>query len=235
MNFFEEVREYLRINHEAVTDSLVQHIWLALLPVAIAFVLSLPIGWAVVRFGWVRHPILTLTSIIYTIPSLALLLLLPGILHTSFLDPLNVVVALTIYAVAIMVRGAADAFGSVSPDVLQSATAMGNSRLSRFFTVQLPLAGPVLLANLRVVSVSTISLLSVGAIIGNGGLGYLFTNGYQRDFPEQVLIGIVAILLLALLFDIVLSIIGRVLMPWSRVRGARRSRRSRPLTAEVAG
>ena len=95
MDFLSEVRTYLDINHEAVVQSLVDHIWLALLPVAIAFVLSLPIGWAVVRFGWVRHPVLTLTSIIYTVPSLALLLLLPGILHTSVLDPLNVVIAMT--------------------------------------------------------------------------------------------------------------------------------------------
>jgi osmoprotectant transport system permease protein len=115
-----------------------------------------------------------------------------------------------------MLRGTVDAFGSVSGDVLQSATAQGYSATSRFWRVQLPLAGPVLLANLRVVSVSTVSLLSVAALIGSGGLGYLFTNGFQRYFIEEIVIGIVFTVLLALLFDAILVIAGRLLMPWSR-------------------
>ena len=149
MNFFEEVREYLRINHEAVVQSLVDHIWLALLPVAIAFMLSLPIGWGVVRFGWVRHPVLTLSSII-TVPSLALLLLLPGILHTSILDPLNVVVALSLYSLALLVRTVVDSLESIDDQVVQSATAMGYRPTRRWFTVDLPLALPVILSGLRV-------------------------------------------------------------------------------------
>ena len=84
-----------------------------------------------------------------------------------------------------MVRGAADAFGSVSRDVIDSARAVGFGSASRFWTVEFPLAGPVLLANLRVVSASTVSLLSVAALIGRGGLGYLFLDGYQRYFPRR--------------------------------------------------
>ena len=142
MNFFEQVREYLRVNHESVVQSLVEHIWLALLPVGIAFVLSLPIGWAVARFGWVRHPVLTLSSIVYTVPSLALLLLLPGILHTSFLDPLNVVVALSLYSLALLVRTVVDGLESIDDLVVQSATAMGYRPTRRWFTVCLLYTSP---------------------------------------------------------------------------------------------
>ena len=210
-----------------------EHARLSLIPIVVGFAASIPLGWLAYRYRVARTVLLSVGSIAFTIPSLALFLVLPLVLGTKILDPINVVVALTIYAVAIMVRGAADAFASVSPDVLDSATAVGSSRVSRFFRVQLPLAGPVLLANLRVVSVSTISLLSVGAIIGNGGLGYLFTNGYQRDFPEQVLVGIIAILLLAVLFDLALVGLGRLLLPWAHVRTRRRAKQADLIPAGV--
>jgi osmoprotectant transport system permease protein len=123
-----------------------------------------------------------------------------------------------------MVRGAADAFASVPKDVIGSSTAMGFSRWGRFWSVELPLAGPVLLANIRVVSVTTVSLLSVGSLIGVTTLGYLFLNGYQRVFPTEIIIGMVFTIIVALLFDAVLVALGRLLMPWTRVmKSARRS------------
>jgi osmoprotectant transport system permease protein len=107
---------------------------------------------------------------------------------------------------------------------------MGFTSVQRFFRVDLPLAGPVLLAGIRVVSVSTVSLVSIGALIGNGALGYLFTNGFQRAYPEQVLWGIIAIAVIALVFDLILQLIGRLLMPWrgSSSRPARRRERVVP-------
>lgn len=207
------------------------HARLSVIPIVVGFAASIPLGWLANRYRPARAILLPAGSIAFTIPSLALFLTLPVILGTKILDPANVVVALTIYAVAIMTRGAADAFRSVAPDVLLSATAVGNSRWTRFWAVELPLAGPVLLANLRVVSVSTVSLLSVGALIGNGGLGYLFINGYQRDFPEEVLVGIVAILVLALVFDLILVALGRVLMPWARLSKTPRRRSLRAAAA----
>ena len=218
-------------NFGLVLGLTLEHARLSAIPIVVGFIASIPLGWLASRYRTAKAILLSAGSIAFTIPSLALFLTLPLILGTKILDEANVVVALSIYAVAIMVRGATDAFASVSGDVLQSATAMGNSPLTRFFTVQLPLAGPVLLANLRVVSVSTVSLLSVGALIGNGGLGYLFTNGYQRDFPEEVLIGIVAILILAVVFDLVLVALGRLLMPWAHVVKPGRARRRAQLAA----
>jgi osmoprotectant transport system permease protein len=222
VDFFGEVRTYLDINHEAVVQALVQHIWLALLPVAIAFALSVPIGWAVVRFGWVRHPVLTLSSIIYTIPSLALLVLLPGILHTSFLDPLNVVIALTLYSLALLVRSVVDGLESIDDQVVQSATAMGYRPARRWLTVDLPLALPVILSGLRVATVANISMVSVAALIGVGGLGQLFTRGFQLQFyAPPIAIGLVLSVLLAIVADTAIVLVQRLVTPWTRAGGAR--------------
>ncbi len=210
-----------------------EHAVLSGIPILIGFAASLPLGWLAARSRIARGILQTVFNVIYTIPALALFIVLPPILGTKILDDLNVVVALSAYAIAMMLRGTIDAFSSVSGDVLQSATAQGFSSASRFWTVQLPLAGPVLLANLRVVSVSTVSLLSVGALIGSGGLGYLFTNGFQRYFVDEIVIGIVAVVLLALLFDAILVLVGRVLMPWNRRSAA--PRRIPFLKAVVAG
>lgn len=208
-------------NLDLVFGLALDHIRLSIVPIVVGFVASIPLGWVAHRSRAARVVLLPTASVLFTIPSIALFVTLPVILGTRILDDANVVVALSIYAVAIMVRGAVDAFGSVPRDAVDAATALGYGRWTRFLSVELPLAGPVLLANLRVVAVSTVSLLSVAAVIGKGGLGYLFINGYQRAFPEEILIGIVSILLIALLFDVVLQLIGRVLLPWPRpgVRG----------------
>ena len=208
--------QWLWENLDLVLSRSLEHVRLSVVPIIVGFIACIPLGWLAHRFRLTRAALLTLFGILFTVPSLALFVTLPSVLGTKILDPLNVVIALTIYAIAIMVRGAADAFDSVPRDVIQSATAVGFSSASRFWTVEFPLAGPVLLANLRVVSVTTVSLLSVGALVGNGALGYLFINGYQRDFPTEVMIGIVFTLIIAIVFDQVLVGIGRVLMPWSR-------------------
>ncbi len=202
-------------NREVVLDLFWQHTWLSLVPIALGFVLAVPIGWYATRHPRLRGVLLSAGSVLYTIPSLALFVVLPGLIGTGFRSPRNVIVALTLYAVAIMVRTAADAFSSVSPAVLDAASATGFSGPQRGFLVELPLAGPVLLAGLRVVSVSTISLVSVGALIGVSNLGSLFTSGYRRDFTTEILVGLVGIVVLALVLDALLVLAGRVLMPWS--------------------
>jgi osmoprotectant transport system permease protein len=158
----------------------------------------------------------TASSLLYTIPSLALFIILPSILGTRILDPLNVIVALTIYAVALLVRAALDAFDSVEEDLRQAATAMGYKPWLRFVQIDLPLSLPVMFAGLRVVSVSNISLVSVAALLGVGNLGMLFTDGLQRTFVTEVVVGILAILVLALLMDAVLVLLERLLTPWTR-------------------
>nr|WP_211161007.1 ABC transporter permease subunit [Microcella alkalica] len=202
---------------------------LSLLPIVLGFVIAIPLGWVAHRYRLTRGLILTLVGLLYTIPSLALFVVLPPLLGTPFLSEANVLIALTIYAVAIMARSTADALASVDPDIQQAATAMGYSSWRRFWVVDLPLAGPVLLAGLRVVAVSTVSLLTVGVIVGVDSLGYLFTNGYQRGILASVLTGVVVTVLIALLLDRVLALLGAWLMPWTRAgRASRRSRVAQP-------
>ncbi len=211
-------------NLELVLGLTLDHARLSVVPVLVSFIASIPLGWLASRNRIARGVLLTVGGILFTIPSIALFIVLPIILGTRILDEINVVVALCIYGVAVMVRGAADAFASVPKDVVGSSTAMGFSRWGRFWSVELPLAGPVLLANIRVVSVTTVSLLSVGSLIGVTTLGYLFLNGYQRVFPTEIIIGMAFTIIVALLFDAVLVALGRLLMPWTRVmKSARRS------------
>ncbi|WP_370291213.1 ABC transporter permease [Nocardioides sp.] len=217
-----DIADYLSVNGEAVRDSLIQHLWLALVPVVIAFVLSLPLGWAVVRFGWVRLPILAVSSVVYTIPSLALFLLLPGLLGTSILDPLNVVVALTVYSLSLLVRSTADGLASIDPAVVASATAMGYRPLRRWFAVELPLALPVVLAGLRVATVANVSMVSVAALIGIDSLGQLFTRGFQLNFyAAPIVIGLVLSVVVAFVFDLAIVVAQRRLTPWTRAGASR--------------
>ena len=205
-------------NLDTVLGLTLDHARLSVIPIVVAFLGSIPLGWLASRNRLMRGLILFIAGVLFTVPSIALFILLPPILGTRILDETNIIVALSIYGVALMARGGADAFSAVPGDVIHSSTAIGFARAGRFVAVELPLAGPVLLANLRVVAVSTVSLLSVGSLIGVDSLGSLFLSGYQRAFPTEILVGIVFIILLAVVFDRALVLIGRLAMPWTRAR-----------------
>ncbi len=194
----------------------VEHLSQSALPILLGLLVAIPAGWLAFRFRPTRGLVLTVVGLLYTIPSLALFALLPPLLGISFLSEVNLIVALTIYAVAIMTRFVADALASVDPTVRQAALAVGYGPWRRFWQVDLPLAGPVVLAGLRVTAVSTISLATVGILIGIDNLGYLFTNGYQRRIVAEILAGVVAVVVIALLVDLLLVLLGRWLMPWAR-------------------
>ena len=193
----------------------VEHLRQSAMAILIGFALAIPLGWVAWRYKLVRGPLVTLTGLLYTIPSLALLMILPVITGMSAISEANLVVALSIYAVAIMVRGVVDGLNSVDPATRSAATAMGYGPARRFFAVDLPLAGPVILAGLRVTAVSTISLATVGLLVGVTNLGYLFTNGLQRRIIAEVFAGILAVALIALVIDLLLLLAGRWLMPWN--------------------
>ncbi|MCG2621748.1 ABC transporter permease [Arthrobacter sp. I2-34] len=198
------------------------HLYQAMLPLVLGFLISLPLGYLAWRIRPIRGVILSVSSVLYTIPSLALFVFLPVVLGTKILDMANLIVALTLYAVALLVRAVVDALNSIDDGVRQAAEAMGYRPLRQLFTVDLPLALPVLFAGLRVVSVSNISLASVGAVIGIQNLGVLFTDGLLRSFMTEILVGIILILVLAVLLDGVLVLTERLLTPWLRHgRGAR--------------
>jgi osmoprotectant transport system permease protein len=197
-----------------------QHLTLALLPVLIGLLIAVPLGWAAARWRVLRAVLVPAAGMLYTIPSLALFVVMPLILGTRVLDPVNIIAALTVYAVALLVRSVADALAAVPQPVVAAATAMGYRPLRRFLTVELPLAFPVLISGLRVVAVSNISLVSVGVLIGVGGLGYYLGEGFQRENWPEVIATVVLMVILAVAIDLALWLTGRLLTPWTRA-GAR--------------
>jgi osmoprotectant transport system permease protein len=210
-------------NLEMIWGLTVEHIVFALVPVVLGIVLAVPLGWLANRTGFGRTLTINVAGLLYTVPSLALFVILPPLLGTQILDPINVIVALTVYTVALLVRTVADALSAVPSVVVNAATAMGYRPVRRFIAVELPLSVPVVVAGVRVAAVSSISLVTVGSVIGFGGLGRMFTDGFQRDIPQEIIAGIVLVLLMALVVDGVLVALGRLLTPWSRTVTTARS------------
>ena len=153
---------------------------------------------------------------IYAIPSLALFVALPAIIGTSYIGPTNVFIALTVYVAATMFPSVRDALGQVPPAVLVISSAQGLSKWQTLFQVKFPLAIPGIVAGLRVASASTISMASIGAVVGVKNLGFLFLDGFQRKIPEEIVTGILTIFIIALLFDISLWLLGAIFTPWRR-------------------
>jgi osmoprotectant transport system permease protein len=209
--------EWVFGNIGMIVSLTLDHLRLSTIPIVVGFFIAVPLGWLAQRFAWSRPLVLTAVGLLYTIPSLALFMLIPPLLGISVLSEANVIIALTIYAVAIMVRTAADAFASIDSGTLRAATAVGYAEWGRFINVELPLAGPVLLAGLRVVAVSTVSLVTVGILVGVQSLGYLFTDGFQRGIIAEVAAGVFMVFVVAIIFDAVLILAGRLVMPWSIV------------------
>ena len=209
--------EWVLNNSGLIASLTLDHLRLSAIPIVLGFVIAVPVGWLAQRFTWSRPFVLTAVGLLYTVPSLALFMLIPPLLGISVLSEANVIIALTIYAVAIMVRTAADAFSSIDAGTLRAATAVGYAEWGRFVHVELPLAGPVLLAGVRVVAVSTVSLVTVGVLVGVQSLGYLFTDGFQRRIIPEVAAGVFMTFVVAIVFDALLILIGRIVMPWSVV------------------
>ena len=211
-----EVRQYFLNNQSQIWHWTWTTTWLAGLPLVVGVLISLPIGWLAARMGWLYPPLVAATSLLYTIPSLALFLTLPAFLHTSIISPVNVAVALCIYTIALMVRVVADGLRSVSTDTLAAAAAMGFTGRQRLLGVQLPISVPVIGAGLRVAAVSNVSLVSVASLIGVPQLGSLFVDGNINSTNVPVVIGLVFVIGLALVFDGVILLGVRLLTPWQR-------------------
>lgn len=210
---------WLSANSGRIGSLALDHLAISAPAMLLAFLVAVPLGWLAHKSGPAREVLVVLTSLIYVIPSLAMFILMPLVLGTSILSPLNVVAAMTLYGIALMVRSAADAFDAVPNDVRQSATAAGYAPAQRVLAVELPLATPGLISGLRVVAASTISLVSVGALIGVQSLGTLFTEGFQRSFPTEILAGLIGTVLLAVVVDLLIVALGHAATPWTRAGG----------------
>lgn len=208
--------DWLVDNQAVVLDYFGKHVLLTLIPLMLGLVIAIPVGWVANHYRAFYGPLLTISGLFYTIPSLALFIVMPLILGSKILDPINVVAALTVYTVALLVRTVADGLGAVPEDVLQAATAMGYRPLRRLLLVELPVAVPVIGAGMRVAVVSNVSLVSVAAVIGVPQLGQLFTDGFNRSFYTPLLVGVVLCLVLAVALDGVVVALTRWLTPWQR-------------------
>lgn len=200
---------------DSILVLLVWHLGLSVVPVVIGLAIALPLGWVAHRSGAFKSVVLGTAGLLYTVPSLALFVLLPSILGTRILDPLNVVVALTIYTVALLVRTVSDGLDSVPVETVQAAQAMGYRTLQRLVSVELPVAVPVIAAGLRVAVVSNVSVVSIAALIGTQQLGLLFTQGAQLRFLTPIIVGIVLCLVLAVVLDGLVVLLARRLTPWT--------------------
>ena len=206
---------WLSSNWGVIGSLTLAHLWIALPAIALSVLISVPIArWAAFsrRGGWV----LSALSALYAVPSLPLLIVIPVIVGVALRSPANMVIVLTLYGVAVLVRQAAEGFRAIPRATLQAANACGYSLPRRFVEVELPLATPVVVAGTRVVATSTVSLVTVGAFIGVRSLGTLFTDGFQRGLIAEVVAGLVATVLLALVIDALVQGIGWALTPWTR-------------------
>lgn len=208
------------------------HLWLALVPVLIGLAIAVPLGMLVQRTRIARRLTTAAASVVFTIPSLALFVALPMLIGTRILDQANVMVALTAYTAALLVRAVLEALDAVPAQVRDAATAIGYPPITRILKVELPLSIPVLVAGLRVVVVTNIAMVSVGSVIGIGGLGSWFTQGYQTNKSDQILAGIIALFLLAVVIDVLIVVAGRLATPWAQ---ATRSAGRRSVVAPVVG
>ena len=222
---------YLLTHLPAAWMLTVIHLRLSLVPVLAGLAIALPWGVLVWRRAVLRRLTTVTASVVFTIPSLALFVVLPLIIPTRILDEANVIVALTLYTTALLVRAVFEALDAVPWQVRDAASALGYRPITRLLKVELPLSIPLLVAGLRVVVVNNISMVSVGAVIGIGGLGTWFTEGYQANKSDQIVAGIIAILILAFVVDMLIMLAGRLATPWNRASRPGR----RLLTAPVVG
>jgi osmoprotectant transport system permease protein len=199
-----------------IRAALVQHLQLTGLALLFGLALAFPLALAAVQWPRLYGPILGFTGVLFTIPSLALFILL---IPFTGLQIQTALIGLTIYTLLILVRNMVEGLRGVDPDVREAAQAMGYTRARQLFGVELPLALPVIIAGVRIATVTTIGLVTVTALIGWGGLGQLFIEGFTLNFGTPIVVGIVLSALLAFTADLLLVGLQRRLTPWARSGG----------------
>jgi len=191
------------------------NVLLGLLPPLIGLAISLPVGISCAATRWLYPPVLGLANAVYAIPTLAVFVVL---IDYTGLGNLTVIIALTLLSLCVLIPSVVDGLRSVPEPVRQAATAMGFTQVRRMIRVELPLAVPVIIAGMRVAVVSSISLASLGYLIGVLSFGYFFIDGEQRDYPTEIYVGFALTVLLAILCDLLLVGARALLTPWARGR-----------------
>jgi osmoprotectant transport system permease protein len=209
--------KYVSGHYDAIAAATIQHISLTLVSVGAGLVISLPLALLATRRRWTAGPILAISGVLYTVPSLALFVALVPI---TGLKPLTVEIGLTAYTLVILVRNIAAGLAGVPADVVEAARGLGYRSTRLLLQVELPLALPAILAGLRVATVSTIALATIGGYVGYGGLGDLIFQGLNSLYRAQVLTASLLCVLLAVVADLGLLSLQRLLTPWTRTVSA---------------
>ena len=220
MNELFDMPSYLERSY---LDLVLLHLREALLPVLAGLIVALPLAQLCVRFRWLYPPVLWVTTVLYAVPSLAFFVIL---IDYTGLSELTVMIPLAVYSLVVLVPAIVDGVRSVPQETLAAATAMGFGPVRRYVQVQLPIAAPAILAGLRVACVSSISLVSVGMLIGNeGALGNLLDSGMRFNQPRLVWLSVVSTAVLAILVDALLIVLRVLVTPWMP-RGTRTASRT---------
>ena len=207
---------YVRDNSDAILSATRQHVTLTVEAVLLGIIVAFPLALLARRFTVLSTPIIGLSGMIYTVPSLAMF---------AFLEPFvglnqrTVLVGLVLYALVVLVRNFLVGLQGVPADVREAARGMGYGPARMLWRVELPIAMPAMMAGVRIATVSTVALVTVGVIVGNGGLGQIIFEGFNNNFYRaEIVTGSVLCVALALVADGVLAALTRVLAPWSRSR-----------------
>lgn len=207
--------DYVRDNSEQLKALLQEHVILTVETVVIALLIAFPLAILAHRFRRLATPVLTITGVLYTVPSLALFAFIAPI---TGLRARTVLIGLVMYALLILVRNVLAGLDSVPDDVREAAEGMGYGRARMLWRVELPVALPAIMAGVRVATVSTVALVTVGVIVGYGGLGLLIIRGFQTFYRAEIVTASLLTVALGLTLDLLLAGVTRVLTPWSRSR-----------------
>jgi len=211
--------DWLGRNLDLIGEKLLEHVQLTALSVVFGLAIAVPLAVLAVRFRVLYTPLLAITGVLFTIPSLALFVLLLVVLGTG-LTVTTAVIGLTLYSLLILFRNTVVGLDSIPAEVREAADAMGYTRRQRLLRVEFPVALPVIVTGIRIATVTTIGLVTVTALIGQGGLGRLFLDGFRRRNTTELVVGFALSILLAVAADLALLAVQRGLTPWARARRA---------------
>jgi osmoprotectant transport system permease protein len=208
--------DYLVDRRQEIVDATVEHVWITVAAVVLGLLIAFPLALLARRIPRLESGVLAVTTGIYTVPSLALF---PLLVPFTGLSATTVVIGLALYALTILVRSILEGLRAVPDEVRESATGLGYGRGRLLLRIELPLSLPVVMAGLRVATVSTVALTTVGSLVAYGGLGNLIKDGVLTNFRAELFTASVLCVVLAVLLDVLLVGLQRVLTPWTR--GAR--------------
>jgi osmoprotectant transport system permease protein len=206
---------WISSNLDTIWTQFQEHVILTVIPVSLGFAIAFPMALVAIRWPNLYSPLLGMTGVLFSIPTLALFVVM---IPFTGLSRATAIIPLTLYTLLILIRNTVEGLASVPSDVSESAEAMGYKRTRRLFKIELPLAMPVIVAGLRIATVNTIAYVAITSLIGQGGLGRLMLDGFQRQFPTPLIVGLTLAVAFAVATDLGLLSIERALTPWKRAR-----------------